>query len=453
MADEGKQPDRARGSMGGVSSPHRDSDPGLQHKRIALGVIWVGLFVGLGKLAGAGKEMAVAWRYGVGPTIDAYVFLLALVGFPTAVWIGVLTSVVVPLRIEYRQQRESEWRLFRAELLFVALVLAGGTLLLGALGLSSLLHSGLSGLAPDAASAACSMIPAIVWLLPLGVFVGLFSVWTLACGRHRNTLLESVPALAILIAMLVVERGDALPLVWGTVAGYGAQLVLLLFYLIREQEVSWPRISFRSCAWPRFSRGILLVSAGQLLLGLTVVVDQFFAASIGTGAISRIGFSSRIVALVLGVGAVAANRATLPVFSEAVARGDSIKAIAKRWTIAMFVLGIVVSLAIAIGSDSLVRIIYLRGEFTSSEALQVASILRAFLWQVPFYFAGLVMTSALSSYTHYGVMLVTGMVGIALKPALNWVFIPAFGAEGIAYSSAFVYLATSSYMFWRLNMK
>ncbi len=119
----------------------------------------------------------------------------------------------------------------------------------------------------------------------------------------------------------------------------------------------------------------------------------------------------------------------------------------------MFVLGIVVSLAIAIGSDSLVRIIYLRGEFTSSEALQVASILRAFLWQVPFYFAGLVMTSALSSYTHYGVMLVTGMVGIALKPALNWVFIPAFGAEGIAYSSAFVYLATSSYMFWRLNMK
>ena len=42
------------------------------HKRIAHGAAWVFLFVLIGKLAGAVKETAVAYRYGVSGVVDAY---------------------------------------------------------------------------------------------------------------------------------------------------------------------------------------------------------------------------------------------------------------------------------------------------------------------------------------------------------------------------------------------
>ena len=49
------------------------SDPESHHRKIATGFVWVALFVFIGKLAGAAKEMAIAWRYGVSETVDAYV--------------------------------------------------------------------------------------------------------------------------------------------------------------------------------------------------------------------------------------------------------------------------------------------------------------------------------------------------------------------------------------------
>jgi hypothetical protein len=46
-----------------------------------------------GKLAGAAKEMAIAWRYGVSDTVDAYVFVFNLATWPVSLWFGVLTVV------------------------------------------------------------------------------------------------------------------------------------------------------------------------------------------------------------------------------------------------------------------------------------------------------------------------------------------------------------------------
>ena len=36
----------------------------------------------------------------------------------------------------------------------------------------------------------------------LGVVISVLSAWMLAAGRHSNTLLEGVPALAILVAVI-----------------------------------------------------------------------------------------------------------------------------------------------------------------------------------------------------------------------------------------------------------
>lgn len=64
----------------------RDAHP--DHHAIARGMAWVALFVLLGSVARAAKEVAIAYRYGVSAEVDAYLFVFNLVSWPVGVACG-----------------------------------------------------------------------------------------------------------------------------------------------------------------------------------------------------------------------------------------------------------------------------------------------------------------------------------------------------------------------------
>ena len=124
------------------------------HHAIAKGMVWVALFVFLGRLAGAAKEMAVAYRYGVGEEVDAYLFVLSLVSWPVGVWFSVLTVVLVPLAARMRQDATAELPRFRAELFGLALLIGLTLATVAWLGLPSLLRAPWTGLPATTAALA-----------------------------------------------------------------------------------------------------------------------------------------------------------------------------------------------------------------------------------------------------------------------------------------------------------
>ena len=71
------------------------------HRRIFKGAVRVALFLVLGKAAGALKEMAVAYRYGISDAVDAYQFTMTM-----ATWLPV-TIVGVSCR---EQSPSVPWR-------------------------------------------------------------------------------------------------------------------------------------------------------------------------------------------------------------------------------------------------------------------------------------------------------------------------------------------------------
>ena len=60
---------------------------------------------------------------------------------------------------------------------------------------------------------------------------------------------------------------------------------------------------------------------GQMMATFIGIIDQFFAAHLDTGAIATISYANRILSLILGLGATAVSRATLPVFSRIKSQG------------------------------------------------------------------------------------------------------------------------------------
>ena len=416
----------------------RDAHP--DHHAIARGMAWVALFVLLGSVARAAREVAIAYRYGVGAEVDAYLFVFNLVNWPVSVWFSVLTVVLVPLSTRIRQGVSAELPRFRSELLGLTLLLGLALAFLSWLGLPFLLRSSWTGLPSATLAIAINMVPTLTLLAPMGVVISLFSAWMLAAGRHANTLLESVPALAVLTALLAFPGGGVEPLVWGTLAGFAFHLASLAVPLARQDEIEAPRFTRQSPQWTSFWQGFGIMLAGQALMSFTGIIDQFFAGHLGPGAIAALSYANRILLLLLGVGAMAVSRATLPIFSHAQAQGgEHVNRVAIHWVRLMFALGVLTMLVSWLLAPWGVKLLFERGAFTAEDTIIVAKVLRYGLTQLPFYFAAIVMVSLLSSQGQYqAIALVTGS-NLLIKLAALAIFTPDLGINGIAISTSFMY--------------
>ena len=404
---------------------------------------WVSLFVFVGKLAGAAKEMAIAYRYGLSQEVDAYLFVFNLINWPIGVWFSVLTLVLVPLAARMRQAEPSELPRFQSELLGFVILLGLALALAGWSGLPLLLHSSWAGLPPATAVIAIDMAPRLAALAPLGVITGLFSAWMLAAGRHANTLLESTPALVILVALFAFPGGGAEPLVWGTLVGFACHLIALAVPLRSRGELEPPRFTRRSPQWTPFWRGFGIMLAGQALMSFTGIMDQFFAAHLGPGAIATLGYSNRILSLILGLGAVAVSRATLPVFSRAQAHGNAqVDRVAIHWVKLLFMLGAVTLVASWLLAPWGVKVLFERGAFTAQDTATVADVLRYGLTQLPFYFAAMVLVSLMASQgRHRAIAAIAGM-NLLVKLVAMALLTPILGINGIVLSTSVMYAAT-----------
>ena len=80
------------------------------HQRIFKGAVRVALFLVLGKAAGAIKEMAVAYRYGISDEVDAYQFTLTMATWLPVTIVGVLSVVLIPVLVRLRRGEPGDRR-------------------------------------------------------------------------------------------------------------------------------------------------------------------------------------------------------------------------------------------------------------------------------------------------------------------------------------------------------
>lgn len=418
------------------------------HRKIAQGFILVSLFVFLGKLAGAAKEMTIAWRYGVSEKVDAYVFICNVITWPVSIWFSILTVVLIPLAAHLRGNSSSDLPRFRAELLGLTLLLGLFFALLGWLVLPRLLRNGWLGLSGQALNTALEMICGLTLLAPLGVIVSLFSVWLLAAGHHRNTLFEAIPAFTLMVFLLLPQNWMPEPLLWGSVSGYALHMAALAAPLYRSKDLQSPLFTQHSPAWQSFWRSIGIMAAGQALMSLTGLIDQFYAAGLEEGALSSLNYANRVLALILGLGATAIGRVTLPVFSEMLPQDIvGMRRITLHWAMLMFVSGIVGLLVGWLLSPWGVALLFERGSFTASDTRAVTMLLRYSILQMPFYFASLVFVSALAAQRRHGLIVLSGVLNLLFK----WMFIvflvDAYQLKGLVFSTVAMYALSSVILF------
>jgi peptidoglycan biosynthesis protein MviN/MurJ (putative lipid II flippase) len=190
---------------------------------------------------------------------------------------------------------------------------------------------------------------------------------------------------------------------------------------------------------------------GQAFMSLTTVIDQFYAVSLGTGAVATLGFANRILSLVLTLAAIAVSRATLPVFSSGGTEdGARLQAVALSWMRVMFLAGVATMLACHALAPAGVGLLFERGQFSSADTLRVAEVLRFSLPQLPFYFCVMVLVSYALSQGRYRLVFWSGLIGCAGKVLGNVLLVPQLGLNGIALATTFTYALNA--LFFRIAL-
>lgn len=415
------------------------------HQRIFKAAFRVAVFLILGKAAGAIKEMAVAYRYGVSDAVDAYQFTMTMASWLPVTIVGVLGVVLIPVLVNIRRAGGAERNLFVRELqgwvLLLGLILAVVTVLAWPWVLQWL-GSGLSLQVADMSEELLlAFAPVVVFLL----IAGISGARLRSHERHVNTLLDSVPAIATLawVMLAATSAQDVGPLLWGTLVGYAIQAVWLAWLAARADGGFWgaPRLTIQSPHWPALvsAAGVMLV--GQVAMSFVGPLDQATAAKLGGNANATLGYATRLLSLLIGIGAVSVGRAALPVLADIQSRGDGARAraMALKWSMLMVVAG-----ALAVGAAWVlapwgVSVLYERGAFTAEDTQVVAEIFRWGLLQLPFYFGVLILVQLLASQNRYRIMALIAVANFLLKVGMNAVLAPRMGASGIMLATALMY--------------
>jgi peptidoglycan biosynthesis protein MviN/MurJ (putative lipid II flippase) len=421
------------------------------HKRILASAALIGGLTLLAKLFVAAREIAIASRFGISATVDAYQLALTITTWLPMMLTGTLSVVLVPLLMSVRAEGDQPYRTFVAEL--------NGTILIGAIAIAALTFVAAPFAAALLASAGSSGTASLaLWMSRRMVLVTLFTILggylcTRLQSRERFTYsaADAIPASAILLFTILPSRASAETLTIGTVLGYLLQLIFIGVLIGRNGDppLGTVRLAHRSDAWSSLYRSLTLMALGQLLIMLTIPLDQAFAARLGVGSIAVLGYANRLITLFTGLGTIVVSRALLPVLSSAVVAGE--RALARRqalqWSTGLFALGAIIAAACWFAAPQAVQLLFERGAFGSAASRDVARALQYGILQLAPYFGGMALVQWHAATRKFGRMLAITALALILKLILNVVLPPLFGVSGIMVATDCMYLFTALLLF------
>jgi putative peptidoglycan lipid II flippase len=279
----------------------------------------------------------------------------------------------------------------------------------------------------------------------------------------RFTAAAFAPALlnlAMLSALLLFRQGGAISATAvsaGVTVGGILQLALLLAACKRAGIVLKFRKPKLTPGVRQFIRVVLPATLGAGVYQVSVFIDTFFLARIGTGAVSWFNYADRLNQLPLGVIGAAIGTAILPQVSRHVDIGEADEAARVQGQAAelAMLLCLPAALALAVSALPLVSAIFEAGRFNAHDAQNTALTLSLIALGLPAYVLVKVLTPGFyarrDTATPVKVAIVVLVVNVILNFLLIWGL--GFGIGGLAAAVALSSWLNCSILYVILNRR
>ena len=414
------------------------------NRKIFAGIISVGSFTVLVKMAAVGKQLVIAGRFGTSDALDAFLIAFLAPSFVINVAAGSFSAAVIPtfLEVRLREGQEAAQRLFSSLMVLSILLILAISAVLAVLSPYIIEVIG-SGFSPQKQSLTCSLFFAI---LPLLVIGGLAFMWTSILNAERRFGLAAIapvltPVVAVIFIVLFGRNWGIYALAAGTVCGGLLELMLLGNGLKRQGFFLVPRWCGMNPAVKQVARQYVPMAAGALLMSGTDVVDQSMAAMLGAGSVSALNYGNKVVSLIIGIGSLSLSTAIFPYLSRMATNKDwaGIKNTIVTYGRIVLIVSVPATILLVYLSSPMVSLLFERGAFTEGDAHLVARVQGLYLLQIPFYLLGIMGVRLLSALKKNHILMGISGINLVVNILANIVFMRYMGLPGISLSTSVVY--------------
>lgn len=421
-------------------------------RRVLTALMTVGFCTVVVKLAAFVKDAVVAYQFGTGDAMDAFLIALVLPQFAITLVGASLNTALIPTYIQVREQegRLAADRLVSNVIVIAVLFLIALSLLL-AVTATHVLPLLASGFSPEKLAQSRSLYVVLLCTLLLH---GIGTIWGAVLNAvNRFALVAIVPLVTSVVtsvAVLASARSyGAHVLAGGAVVGALIETGLIGWWLQREGVPLMPRWEGMTPAVRQVLGQYVPMVAGAFLMGGTTVVSQSMAAMLEPGSVSVLTYANKVPSLLLGIGATAVSTAFLPHFSHLVAVSDwkGLRRAIETYSRLLFAVAIPVTAVLAYCSEPLIAVLFQRGAFTETDTRLVAPVQVMYLLQVPVYIVGMLFVRLVSALKANYLMLWGNVVNLSLCVLLTYVLVHFLGVAGIALATSSIYFFNTAFLF------
>ncbi|MEO8025566.1 MAG: lipid II flippase MurJ, partial [Bryobacteraceae bacterium] len=389
---------------------------------------------------------------GAGDALDAFLAAFLVPSLLADTLAGPMGAALVPgfVGLKERSGGDAAEHMFQRTVAWTLSALGGAAVLL-ALGSPYAVELLGSGFNDAKRGLTQNLLLLLLPVLPLG---GLSVAWRSRLnseGRFAVAALApaAVPVLTMAAIFAFGRSWGAYALAAGTLAGGILEVTLLGIGLKRRGHRILPRWAARTPEMDRVFRQYVPIMASTLLFGAALFIDQALAARLKPGSVSALNLGTKLVTVLLGVGAGGVGTAVLPHLSRYAAREDWLGLWRTVRTQGILMIGAATAgtLLLLAFSDAAVRTLFQSRAFTDEAAATVDLVQRAALLRVPFAVLLSMMMGLVSALQRNELVMRVALVSLVINAALDVLLIQGpLGVAGIPLAGSIAQAASALFL-------
>lgn len=420
----------------------------MSQKKLAKNISIMSVAIFLSRILGLVRDQVMAYFFGAGLLNDAFNVAYNIPNLLRRLFgEGALSTAFVPIYNEIGIKKGKEGQIDFALNLLSILTLFLAVLTLFGIALAPLIVKLLyPGLNPATTEIAIRLTRII---FPYLFFIGMSSTFIAVLNSHDyffmtglSSALLNIGMVSTIIIPYKVFGMVGEPLIvwagWGVIVGGALQTAINLPYL-RKVGYKWKLyLSFSSEAITQLWRRFIPSMIGIGIREINLIADSLMASFLPIGSITALGFGNRLMQLPLGIFAISAGTAVLPMYSRHVTNrefGELSQAMRFTALSLAYIMLPVTTLILALGND-FVSILFQSGAFDAKASIMTNQALVFYSLGLVFYSLNQTVTPLFYANKDTRTPMKIAAAMVALNISLNFVLMQFIQHRGLALSTS-----------------
>lgn len=423
------------------------------NRKIFGAAVTVGLMTALVQLAGVGKELVVAWRFGTGEDLDVFLIAVVVPSLIVNIVGGSFHGALIPTYIKVREQEG-----IQAAQRLLSSVTVSSLAVLGIMCIAMLASAQWylpligKGLDPEKLELAFYILFISV---PVVILRGIGVIWGgVVNAGERFALVALVPILTpVMTLILMMEKSLGIySLALGWLGGIVFQFIVLGSALKRKGIALGLRWYGLDTNQRQVMREFTSAMAGAVLMSSNTIIDQVMAGMLSPGSLASLNYGNKVIAFPVGLLTTGLSTAIIPYFSKMVSLENwlAIRHTFWRYMGIIFMVSWPVTIVLCTFTEPIIRFVFQRGAFTVEDTHVVAKIQFCYALQIPSYLGANLVVRLISAFYSNQILLWASLISTGSNITLNYILIKFMGVSGIALSTALVSWLSFGFLLYSL---